>query len=196
MIAPRLIVITDFTRFEPTLAVPRIARLLGEAAAGTVLLQLREHAMPVRKRLELGRELSLLARDAGQLFGVNDRIDLALLLEADALHLGERSVEVADARALVPRIWISRAVHAPDDLAPRGADALVLSPIFEARHGRPPLGLDALRGPNVYALGGVSSENAAACLAAGAAGVAVVGAALGSDDPRPLLEGLGIRRSA
>jgi thiamine-phosphate pyrophosphorylase len=196
VIAPRLIVITDFTRFEPTLAIPRIARLLGEASAGTVLLQLREHAMPVRRRLELGRELSKLARDAGQLFGVNDRIDLALVLEADALHLGERSVEAIDARTLVPEMWISRALHGLDDLAPRGADALVLSPIFEARHGRPALGLDALRGPKLYALGGVSSQNAAACLAAGAAGVAVVGAALGGDEPLGLLEALGIRRSA
>ena len=200
MSAPRLIVVTDFTRFAESVAVPRIAGLLGQAAAGTVLVQLREHGMPIRRRLALGRELRALTRETEQLFGVNDRIDLALLLEVDALHLGEASVEPTDARRLVPELWLSRAVHSLDDLDPRGADALVLSPIFAERHGRPALGLEVLRAAHapalLYALGGVEAANGAACIAAGAFGVAVVGAALGQDDPRPLLEALGIRRTA
>lgn len=195
MTPPRLIVVTDFERFEEKAALGRIARLLALGRPGSVLVQLREHARPIRERLALGRELGAMARAAGQLFGVNDRIDLALAVRADALHLGERSVKPADARALTPSMWISRAGHDPTDLAPRGADAILLSPIFAERHGRPALGIEALASPTgaaLYAFGGVTAENARACLLTGATGVAVVGAALGNDDPRPLLEALGI----
>jgi thiamine-phosphate diphosphorylase len=159
------------------------------------MVQLREHARPARARLALGRELGERCRAHGQWLAVNDRIDLALLLGADGLHLGEKSVDPADARKLWGTRWLSRAAHDPDqeDLALRGADALVLSPIFAERHARPALGLRPFSA-TTYALGGISADNARACLDRGAAGVAVVGAVLGQDDPRPLLEALDIRR--
>jgi thiamine monophosphate synthase len=83
-------------------------------------------------------------------------------------------------------VWLSRAVHTPE--APAGdVDALVLAPIAEARKTNPALGFEALRlarqahekGPQrplIYALGGITHENAAQALEAGADGVAVMGA--------------------
>ena len=95
-------------------------------------------------------------------------------------------------------VALSRGCHDPNVAPEPELDALLLSPIFDARKGRPPLGVAALSTaraaypvPAWYALGGVDAENAAACLTAGAAGVAVIGAAL-SPDPEPLLSALGI----
>ena len=193
MIAPRLIVISDFSLGPAATLLERIGCALGLARPGAVLLQLREHRLPARERLALGATLAALARRHGQLFAVNDRLDLARLLGADAVHLGEASVPTAEARRLMPEAFITRAWHGGPEPE---ADALVLSPIFEARHGRSALGVGALAGATrpVYALGGVTAEGAALSLAAGAAGVAVVGAVLGADDPSALCSALGILR--
>ena len=83
------------------------------------------------------------------------------------------------------------------------ADGVVFSPVIEPRKGKPAWGLGGLvrarenltsHGPSLYALGGVRAEDAAACLASGATGVAVIGALFGADDATPLLEALGILR--
>jgi len=197
-----LIAITDTTRADPDTLVGRFARLCAAAQPGSVMLQLRDPGLPVRERQALGERLVALAHASEQLFCVNDRLDLALLLDADGVHLGEHSVEPADARRLVDSgMWISRARHGAAEAEARGADAIVLSPVMAARKGNPPLGAHGLEQarrfaggppPLLYALGGVDAGNAAECLRAGADGVAAVGAAL-ADDPLPLLEALGIR---
>lgn len=197
MTAPRLIVVSDFTRGPEATLLGRIEGCLSRARPGSVLVQLREPDLATRARLALGRRLLEITRRHQQRFAVNDRLDLARLLQADAVHLGEGSVGVADARRLMPDAWISCAWHAKAS-PPEGADALVLSPVFEARHGRPALGLDAIGsaagGPPIYALGGVTPEHAARAVEAGAAGVAVIGAVLDQDDPGPLLAALGMLR--
>jgi len=190
-------VISDFAHRDRAVSLERMQRTCALARPGSVLLQLRDHELGVRERLELGRRMGDLARTHGQLFGVNDRLDLALLLEADAVHLGEGSVDVRDARALVGDRFLSRACHRIDDLASRGEDAVVLSPIAEARHGRPALGVGVLRvlGDRLlFALGGVSAANAAELVTAGADGVAVMGAVLDVADSAPLVAALEIGR--
>lgn len=200
MTPPRLIVISDFSRAARGAHLARLERCLASAAPGMVLVQLRDPELGARARLELGRALVALARAHGQRFAVNDRLDLAALLGADAVHLGDASLDASDVRRLLPGVWISRAWHRPHEPA-RDVDALVLSPLFEARHGRPALGVEALRAARaqvgslpLYALGGVTPERAAAALACGADGVAAIGAVLDTDDPLPLLAALGIRR--
>lgn len=195
---PALVVVADFGRKA---ALERIACLVHAARPGSVLVQLRDHDLPTRKRYGLGVELRKITSDSGQYLAVNDRVDLALLLGADGLHLGELSIETADARALLQNTWISRACHRTSDAALLDADAILLSPIVEARHGRPALGTHALSEARralgdtklLFAFGGVSKATARACLEAGADGVAVMGAVLDSDDPTPLLDALGIR---
>ncbi len=190
---PRLVVITDFGREH---CLERIQRLLPRARAGSVLVQLRDHELSIRGRLEIGRELRRATSESGQLLSVNDRIDLALALGADAVHLGESSIETGEARRIFSG-FISRASH---QIESTDADAILLSPIVEARHGRDALGISALgharakldAARRLYALGGVSAASARACLDAGADGVAVVSAALDTDDASPLLEALGI----
>jgi thiamine-phosphate pyrophosphorylase len=180
----------------------RLAWLLASAEPGSVAVQLRDPELSAADRLALGHRLRRLTRDHEKYLMVNDRLDIAVLVRADGVHLGERSVRPEDARAaLLPSAWISRACHDPAEAAPRDADAVVLSPIVAPRKGRPALGLSALTtarrhagGAALYALGGVDAHSAAQCLAAGAHGVAAIGSALGLVDPGPLLQALGIAR--
>lgn len=209
--APRLVAITDLSRF-PLLDVRARARALcALAAPGSVAVLLRDHAVNARERLLFGRELRQLTRDAEQELWVADRLDLALVLEADGAHLGEGSVAPTDARHLLGEHYrISSAWHTAPPTEPeirsqlRAVDSLLFSPIVEARKGRAALGVGALSAlaaelralrspPHVYALGGVSASTAADCLAAGAWGVAAIGAAW-ADDVVELVTALGIAR--
>jgi thiamine-phosphate pyrophosphorylase len=195
-VSPRLIAITDrsLASFAETCA--RFERVARAAQPGSVLFQLRDRELPARERLELGRELGALAKAEGQGFQVNDRLDLALLLEADAVHLGEGSVPAVDARRVIGRAcFLTRACHDPARAVEAGVDAWLVSPIAAARKGRAPLGLGVFGGGRkLYALGGITAENARECRAAGAVGVAVVGAVLAEPDPLPLLRALDIAR--
>jgi len=167
------------------------------------MVQLRARPLSDREKLALGRSLRALTRRHRQLLCVNDRCDLALLLEADGVHLGEASVSVEDARRLAGALWISRACHDPARARSEGADALLLSPILAPRKGNAALGLRALATarsasepgsrPLIYALGGIDAEGARRCLGHGADGVAVMGAIFGGGDPLPLLDALGLR---
>lgn len=208
---PRLIAITDASLLPVETLLARLGKLAAAAQPGTLALLLRDHALGARERLRLGQALRGVAREQGQVLWVADRLDLALLLEADAVHLGEGSVTASDARKLLgPQMRISRAWHAASldgvDAASElhEVDALLVSPVLAPRKGRPALGLspfgvlgEQLRARNLacqlYALGGISAENAAACLQAGAVGVAAIGAAL-AEDARPLLKSLELLR--
>ena len=208
--APRLVAITDVTVLPGPELVVRLRRLSAQALPGSVAILLRDHALSAKQRLALGAELRDAARGAGQELWVADRLDLALLLQADVAHLGEASVSARRARELLPAATrISRAWHAPACDAANAAelgdvDALLVSPVLAPRKGRPELGLRTLgalgeqlraRNPasplSLYALGGISASNAAACLAAGATGVAAIGATL-APDAAPLLAALQI----
>jgi thiamine-phosphate pyrophosphorylase len=198
VIGPVLIAITS-TELAPLGVIEtRLARCVERARPGSVAIQLRDHDLSARARLELGRRLLAL----GAPLIVNDRLDLALALGVSNVHLGERSMSPKDARRLIPNAWISQACHDPERAGDLDADAILLSPVLAPRKGRPALGLPALArararlspGARLYALGGVDAESARACLDAGADGVAVQGAVLDGREPDPLLAALGIRR--
>lgn len=203
MIRPKLVAITD-THVAPLgILERRLEALAGAAAPGTVALQLRDHDLPARARLELGRRLLDIARRHGQALVVNDRIDIAMALGADGVHLGERSVPVTDVRLLMPNAWISRACHVPEKAGDDAdVDAVILSPIVAQRKARPALGTEALSRARallparvqLVALGGIAAENGAACIAAGADAVAAIGSVLGGEDGGALLGALGIAR--
>lgn len=207
---PRLIAISDRRVSDRAHTLARFGELAGFARPGSVLFQLRDLDLSLSERLSFGRELVSLARAAGQAVAVNDRLDLAVLLDADAVHLGEAGIETEDVRNVVgSELWVSRACHSVERAAELDADGVLLAPVVAARKGRTPLGFEALtraraaldragRGTLLFALGGVDAESAAACLGAGAHGVAVIGAVLdeASDDVRwrSLVTALGIAR--
>jgi thiamine-phosphate pyrophosphorylase len=124
-----------------------------------------------------------LAMTAGPRVLVNDRLDVALACGAAGVHLRGGSIDPLLARPIAPAGFIiSVACHDEADVArATGADLVVLAPIFHplSKAGsRRPLGLDYLRRISlgtsipVIALGGITESNAAACVEAGASGVA------------------------
>jgi thiamine-phosphate pyrophosphorylase len=200
----RLIAITDRAAASAATTLSRVERLVKRARPRSVVVQLRDRELGARERLQFGSELGALARAHRQLFQVNDRLDLAVVLDADGVHLGEASVTTHDARALLgAERFVTRACHDAERAAELDADAILLSPVFAPRKAAAALGAQSLararqllcegtRPARLFALGGVDATNAASCLTAGADGAAAIGATVGNDAPEALLAALGI----
>lgn len=210
--APRLIVITDRESGPLDVWLRHLEELLAGAAPGSVQVMLRDRQLAIRERRHFGELLRQLTEQHHQSLSVSDRLDLAVLLRADAVHLSEASVSTADARAFArlhgQRWAVSAAAHAPERWLTASDDALLLSPVMAPRKGRPALGLEALRQARLasrqrpeglgacrlFALGGVTSGNARALLDAGADGVALIGELFEPGAPSALVRALGIPR--
>jgi thiamine-phosphate pyrophosphorylase len=188
---PRVLQITAASILPEEILLARItaAGALPAEARRRFAVQLRDPEIDTRSLLRLGRILRDATAAIGASLVVNDRLDLARALRADGVHLGHRSVDVADARDFLPgATWIAVACHSIEEVrraAGAGADAAVLSPIFATPGKGPPIGLDAIReareaAPAIHliALGGIDAANARACLDAGAGGVASIRADL------------------
>jgi len=168
--------------------------LKGALKGGVRLVQFREKDLPVPERLALGREVMALAGAFSARVIVNGNPALADELGAAGVHLGKSTAPVGEVRATYHGL-IGYSAHSGGEAAEAfaaGADFVTMSPVFlptsKAASG-PILGLEGFRfdvqacGGPVYALGGVSADNAAACIEAGAYGVALIGAILGAPDP-------------
>ena len=180
----RVLVVTD--RHQAAEPLPALAEAL--AGAGLLWLWLRDKDLPPAERRALGRDLAarLARRGATLTIGA----DAGLAAECGAgLHLGAGSDVAAARRVLGPGALIGISAHGAGEIrAARdaGADYATLSPVFPSPskpgYG-PALGLEGLAaaaalGLPLLALGGVTPDRARHCLAAGAAGVAVMGAAM------------------
>jgi thiamine-phosphate pyrophosphorylase len=201
--APRLIAVTDLAQASLDDHLVAYASLLAGAPPGAAWVQLRMPASPAGPMVAAARRLRPLLDAHRARLIVNDRLDVARAVGADAVHLGRTSVSVAEARALLgPAAWVSVACHGAGDLAAAvlaGADAALLSPIFSSPGKGPAMGLEGLgravagaRLP-VLALGGVDGAGAASCLAAGAAGVAAIRGALDPAAWAPFWTAIGAR---
>lgn len=157
----------------------------------------RERDMPPGPRRALAREVLGIVRDAGGRLTVGADLELAVAIGADGVHLpgGTRPDAVVRARRLLraaDTVGVSaHGFREAEAAADAGADYVTLSPIFATAskpgYG-PALGVEALRAARglaapVVALGGVTPDNADACLRAGAAGVAVMGSPMRAADP-------------
>ena len=176
----------------------------GVIAGGGRLVQFREKEWPVRRCLPLIEDLRRRARQAGIGFVVNDRLDLALAVEADGLHVGQDDLPAPIARRLLPpSMFLGVSTHSLEQARRaegEGADYVAVGSIFPTAT-KPEfqlVGLDllgtvrqAIAAPLV-AIGGITAGNAAEAIRAGADGVAVISAVCASPDPaeatRRLLE--------
>lgn len=192
---PAIQIITDLSAVPEEALFERLRRAaeLPPEARRCLEVQLRGPGLGARDLLRLGERLRAVTSELGARLVVNDRVDLALLLGADGVHLGRASMSVARARSLLgPGCWVSTSAHSIDDAvaaAAAGANAALLSPIFSSPGKGAPLGPEALARARealeaaglslaLYALGGVTVENAPACLSAGASGLAAIRADL------------------
>ncbi|HOX39384.1 MAG TPA: thiamine phosphate synthase [Candidatus Brocadiia bacterium] len=162
---------------------------------GIRAVQLREKNLDGKSLLELAHRARGMTKERGASLIINSRIDVAMAVGADGVHLGARSISIVDARRIVgSEILIGYSAHSPQearDAAEAGADYVFISPIYPTRkpYDVKPLGAAAVKETArlaripVYALGGVNESNAAEVMAAGATGVAVISAILSSDDP-------------
>ncbi|MBE1447025.1 thiamine phosphate synthase [Paenibacillus sp. OAS669] len=164
---------------------------------GVTLFQLREKKAPLRQVLEQGAELRDLCRQYGVPFLVNDRIDVALLLDADGVHVGQDDVPGLEARKLLGDskiIGISAGNREEAEWAiAQGADYLGVGAVYATstkEDAGAAIGTGLIReiagrwDVPMVGIGGIHKENAAAVIQAGARGIAVVSAITKQSDPR------------
>jgi thiamine-phosphate pyrophosphorylase len=166
-------------------------------AGGAAVVQLRAKRATDREALAWGDAIRTATRRAGALFVVNDRFDLALLLDADGVHLGQEDLPPARLPETARRrLLVGRSTHTLEEAeraAAEPVDYVAFGPLFGTASKATPWdarGPDALRrvvervAPlPVVAIGGVDADNAGRALAAGARGVAVISAVAAAADP-------------
>jgi thiamine-phosphate pyrophosphorylase len=186
---PILCYVTDRRALPPGRTLLEAIR--NAAVAGVDWIQIREKDLEIRPLAGLVRDAIDAARGTNARILVNDRLDVALAAGAAGIHLGEMSLPVealAEWRLSAGRadFQIGVSCHSIDAAiaAERGgADYIFFGPVFgtpsKAAFG-PPLGIERLREVcasvtiPVLAIGGVNLDNAASCVAAGAAGIAAI----------------------
>ena len=170
---------------------------IAEAAirGGATAVQLRMKDAAARPMLETARLIAARCRDAGVAFIVNDRVDVALATEAAGAHVGQDDLPAEAARALLgagPLLGVSAATPEEAAAASRGgADYLGVGAVYATStksDAGAAVGLARIRevaascALPVVGIGGITVENAAAVVRAGAAGVAVIPAVTMADD--------------
>lgn len=166
-------------------------------SGGVTCVQLREKHCSTREFLEEARRVRELLVGTGVPLIINDRLDVALAVGADGVHLGQNDMHISDARRLVgERLVIGISAESVADAIraeAEGADYIGVSPVFTTptkMDTAPPLGLEGLREIRravslpLVAIGSIRHDNAAEVLRAGADGLAVVSAIVSAPCPR------------
>ena len=169
---------------------PDLAELIEAAVRGGVdIVQVREKSLADRELLAVLEEAREVTRRLGVPFVVNDRPDLALLVEADFVHLGQDDLPVEAGRRL--GLAVGQSTHAPGEIDAASADYIGVGPVYATptKEGRPAVGLELVRyaarraRQPWFAIGGIDRETVEQVVAAGADRIAVVRAICGAPDP-------------
>lgn len=191
---PKLYPITD-ARLSGLSHAEQVRRL---CAGGATLVQLREKHLSPREFYREAEEALRVAHSRGARVIINDRVDIALALAADGVHLGQDDLPPAGARELLgERAIIGYSTHTLEQAraaAHLPVDYLAIGPVFETKSKENPdpvVGLDGLGRVRqeigeipLVAIGGIGRENVREVLAAGADSVAVISLLLA--DPRAI----------
>jgi thiamine-phosphate pyrophosphorylase len=191
----QLHIITDGQR-----QVDELRSIVSKAVQGGAdVIQLRYKSAPALDLFRLGQEILPVIQAAGSQLLINDRVDVALALEATGVHLAAKSLPVPSVRALFhgrdqATQLIGCSVHSVEEARQAeqlGASYVTYGHIFatNSKPGLPPRGVDALRqvveavNIPVLAIGGITKDNIDEVLATGVAGIAVIGAVMADQDP-------------
>jgi thiamine-phosphate pyrophosphorylase len=205
-----LYVVTDSRIIGSRSLIETVSRAI---RGGAGIIQYREKSRSTRQMIHDAKSLCDLCHGMGAAFLINDRLDVALAVNADGVHVGQEDMPVDLARTLLgPGKLLGVSVRNLDqlrDATRMGADYLSVSPVF-ATATKPdheePVGLQGLKllareaHLPVVAIGGINRRNAAAVVGAGAQGLCVISEVLGADDPeetaRELVRIIGTARGA
>ena len=172
----------------------------GALQGGVGIVQLREKRMEDRKLVDQGRRVREWTREAGALFIMNDRPDLAVLTDADGVHVGQEELSVKDARRIVgPDKLVGVSTHTIEQARQAvldGADYIGVGPVFatSTKQFTEFAGLDFVRQVAAeiqlpaYAIGGINLENIDQVIAAGASCVAISSALCGAAHPQEVAQ--------
>jgi thiamine-phosphate pyrophosphorylase len=178
----------------------------GAIAGGATVIQLRAKEMDARRLYQTALRLREMTREAGVVFIVNDRVDVALAVDADGVHVGQQDLPASVVRRLVgpDKIVGLTATNVEEALEAEregAADYLGVGPVFTfptiiKPDASPPIGLDGLRAIvqavslPVIAIGGIEHHNVKDVIWTGAEGVAVVHAVAWAEDVAEAARGL------
>lgn len=172
------------------------AALLG----GLTLVQYRDKYSPDGERIRIAKQLRQICHDYGALFIVNDRVDIAVAVDADGVHLGQQDLPTAVARKLLgPGRIVGRSTTNPEEMEraiAEGADYIGVGPVYETptKPGKTAAGLEYVRyaADNStipwFAIGGIDMSNLNDVLDANAERVAVVRAIMEAEQPTLLTQ--------
>lgn len=186
---PRLYAIVDASFFSTSHAISAFAEEL--VAGGCRLLQYRNKGGDARVMLEQARELRRGCRtgvpDLHVRLIMNDRADLCLAAEFDGVHVGQDDLSAESVRGIIGAgRWLGVSTHNPEQMVEAdrsSADYVAIGPVFSTSSKEKPdpvVGLEGVRRARgltrkpLVAIGGITRENAAAVIAAGADSVAVI----------------------
>jgi thiamine-phosphate pyrophosphorylase len=177
----------------------------GALAGGVGIVQLREKELPERRLIELGRRVREWTREANALYIMNDRADLAVVTDADGVHVGQDELSVKEARRIVgPQRLVGVSTHTIEQARRAvldGADYIGVGPVFPSSTKA----FESLAGLEFvgevaaeislpwFAIGGINADNVNLVVESGAKRIAVSGAILGAKDPEAAARELGIR---
>ena len=169
--------------------------VLHSLEAGVKIVQYREKFLNDNEKVMQAKDLASLCKKYNSLFIVNDRIDIALAVDADGIHLGQEDIPTKIARNLLgPEKIIGRSTHCLEDIKNaenEGCDYIGIGPIFrsETKKKLKPFGIDYLRkGLNktllpAFAIGGINSSNINKLNQVNNLRIAVSDAIINSNDP-------------
>jgi thiamine-phosphate pyrophosphorylase len=162
------------------------------SAAGVKAFQLREKDLTSVELLNLANHLRKVIRQNDSYLLINDRLDIALLAQADGIHVPVSGVEANKLRKFSKQMLLGRSVHSvmqAKEAQKNGFDYILFGPVFrtpaKVKYGKPQ-GIEKLReicesvSIPVFAVGGINPARARKCIDAGAWGVAAIGAVMKS----------------
>jgi len=187
----KLYLITDRKQTkQPLLEAVRLA-----LQGGVRAIQLREKDLPIRELLALALEMRRLTNDFGAKLFINDRVDVAVAVKADGVHLGHQSMPPQAVKKIVGNgMLIGVSTHNLEEAIEAekgGADFITLGPVFvtpsKAKYGAP-IGPAALREVKknstipIFGLGGIMPETIDDVLQTGVHGIGMISAIFGAED--------------
>ncbi len=178
---PRLYAITDSKRYPDMLQ-----RLEKALKKGIRMVQLREKELSGLEYYQLAKRVRELTQDYDAMLFINDRVDIALAVNADGVHLPEKGLPPSVVKRIAPELLVGYSAHSLEQALcaqEEGADFITLSPIFKTQSHPEvePIGLGLLKEVSqklsipVYALGGITWDRIKLCYKNGAYGIAGIG---------------------